>query len=1298
MPTYLINGKKVKSETPLSEDEIDEIAGQIETAQPVEQSEESKPVAESPTVAKQKSQAEVQTSEEGPSIGRVAGGLAAEIALAEGAKYAGAAGGSVVPGVGTLIGYTAGALTGGVTGSILAQQIENPNKPISWGRVVADTALNFIPGQKLFKGAKATTKIGKALVGAGQVATRGAVGSAMATGAQAVEKGIEEQRMLTPEEAKMAAGTGFALGGGMEIAGKALKTLSPRVQELFKKSPEEIDSLIKAGDTKTIEAIDELASSPGLAPETFESKSDEEFVRKLLDREEVKPKTEVIQAEPKAAAEEIDVEVTPEKIDIIQTKAAEEPAYDIPEEFSISKSISKLSQGFKSRFAPSKVVGGPTIASEAKRAGAFATAGKSTGSILESKINRVVSKAKNPEEANRAAYEYLTGKTKELPLELNSIKDDLDKGRQWIEEYQDTLLANHYNGQRPLEEPLLREIERSKNDGDYLTKAYLFFESPSYKPGKKKAAALKYALVKNGKTPAEAESYMAQLDAKRASGPDDLSNFVFSTPAGILKERKDLIPELRDYLGEVTETGSRLAATMSKLSRIDAYDTADFNIKSMLRNMGIAKLSGEGVTPEMRPLQLRRTPRLAPDQPVPEDQLYVPPEVQRSIDSLYGANTDNNAIDYATGLMMDMLQTGSSLSKAVLTLFNPFSYSVQPMSNMVMAMTSGANPFKGLGKGVKYGLMQYKPIASRMNARSIAEFKKQSELNLTGGALIQSDIEAGLRGPVIGATARKILSPFGKAYGLSDISFRNPVQRANIDLLKKVAPRLAENKNVSRIADEIASAMTNATYPNYDYTSGALKSASRISFGVSQFATFFFELSRNIWNQGRLANKMITGEFADFLDSQIRNTNPKFLDKDTIDLIQSGAPLVDRKRIAQEGWARMARLTAALATPIAATSMFNKRIGGVDNKEEQAVRESVVMPYDRDNMLAMYKTKDGNYYISNMAFTMPASDISSIFVAGFKGENFYDGIKKSLGTALDKIKGDENLLIAPLQAAIGNYIPGTNKKISYKTNRVENTLERAGWFAGRAFTTGAQKEFTKATRAYNPTDAAELALKMAGLRIRKYDPVEGVGFNVRDVEKSLNGIRSKYSSETYRLAGADLDARYAELNKDYQDNFKLLQRHINNMRVMKFTKEKIIQVLRDNGVGSGDALLAINGITPIMAKTKEITPSKEWDRISQLGDREQMVEIRNIKDIDFRKKVISLRKKDFANKRRGITTEDQLWKGLDEREQIDLAIQMMRGHNDPDAVLRGLVRKGSISFPTSRIVKAQFNGEPIPQQ
>lgn len=170
---------------------------------------------------------------EGPSYGQIGKGLLAEIAIAEGAKYAGAAAGGAygatlgtaipIPVVGTVAGtavgatagYVIGAISGGVTGSIAAQEIENPEGDINWGRVVSDTILNFIPGAKIAKGGKFTTRVGKAaLANAG-------IGAVAAPTAQLIEGSIEGN-LPTKEEFVKSSLYGTVLGGGLGASGESL--------------------------------------------------------------------------------------------------------------------------------------------------------------------------------------------------------------------------------------------------------------------------------------------------------------------------------------------------------------------------------------------------------------------------------------------------------------------------------------------------------------------------------------------------------------------------------------------------------------------------------------------------------------------------------------------------------------------------------------------------------------------------------------------------------------------------------------------------------------------------------------------------------------------------------------------------------------------------------------------------------------------------------------------------------------------------------------------------------------------
>ena len=157
--------------------------------------------------------------EEGPTVGEIGTGLAAEVAIGEGAKYTGAlAGASIAGPAGALGGYIVGGISGGITGSIAAQRIEG-REDISWGRVVADSLINLIPGGlgKAGKGAKILPRLAKG------GAIRGTEGAVIATVGGQVEKGIEEGELLTLDEVATLAGTGAALGLGLGASGEVLK-------------------------------------------------------------------------------------------------------------------------------------------------------------------------------------------------------------------------------------------------------------------------------------------------------------------------------------------------------------------------------------------------------------------------------------------------------------------------------------------------------------------------------------------------------------------------------------------------------------------------------------------------------------------------------------------------------------------------------------------------------------------------------------------------------------------------------------------------------------------------------------------------------------------------------------------------------------------------------------------------------------------------------------------------------------------------------------------------------------------
>lgn len=134
-----------------------------------------------------------------------------EIAIGESSRLGGAAlGTAILPGIGTAVGYIVGGLGGGATGSIARQRMLNPDAPLSYGQIVADSLINLIPGGK-------ATKAGKLA----RVARQAAIGSTISIGAEVAEEAIDEGTLPTLEELQRAGLSGATLGAGLGITGEA---------------------------------------------------------------------------------------------------------------------------------------------------------------------------------------------------------------------------------------------------------------------------------------------------------------------------------------------------------------------------------------------------------------------------------------------------------------------------------------------------------------------------------------------------------------------------------------------------------------------------------------------------------------------------------------------------------------------------------------------------------------------------------------------------------------------------------------------------------------------------------------------------------------------------------------------------------------------------------------------------------------------------------------------------------------------------------------------------------------------
>ncbi len=196
--------------------------------------------------------------QEEASISQMGLALGTEIAIGETGRIAGAT-------VAGPLGYIVGGLSAGAAGSYIAQRMINPDN-ISYGRILADSFINLIPGSKSKKGMEAVKDA---------VVRQGGIGAGIAAGGVTVEKGFDEGRMPTIDELTSAGFTGALLGAGLGLTGAAFSKTYSKIQGL-----ESRDVLKLIETDKDVKLLsDKINGLSKKQLETFKIENEETYIR-----------------------------------------------------------------------------------------------------------------------------------------------------------------------------------------------------------------------------------------------------------------------------------------------------------------------------------------------------------------------------------------------------------------------------------------------------------------------------------------------------------------------------------------------------------------------------------------------------------------------------------------------------------------------------------------------------------------------------------------------------------------------------------------------------------------------------------------------------------------------------------------------------------------------------------------------------------------------------------------------------------------------------------------------------------
>ena len=1126
-------------------------------------------------VAQKKQQALDNVKPEDPTLGQIGKGIGAELLIGEGAKYAGATVGSFVPVVGTTAGYLIGGTIGGITGSIQAQRIEG-KEDISWGRVTADTLLNLMPfgTGKIGKGAKVVKQASKSTdkvfpkllekatdIGKAQGA-RAATGAGISVGAQQVEKGIEEQRFLTPKELLVAGGTGAVLNIGIGALADGLGDIYRK--KFAGKTDAEVNANYKKGDPDTVTFVDQTT---GGDPKGKFSRLLDVINSYAIPTKIIGPKTSKL---------------------IRQYRQQGQAAMDFAGR--ARKQINNLTKNYTE---DQKKRLDSYMSGETKELGE---------DLLESKTI-IDSVRKEIGEYQKTLVElYEKGVLDMNEVTYNKIKKSISDGNYLRKEYQmfvDPKYKPTLQQQNALKNRLIVELQESARKN----------LKEQGKSNKQIEDTVNSSFQEYSQ---EAERKIrGLLDAR--DDPDALSN--------LFKRRELQSKEMDDFLGIITDPGERLFGTVSRLGTDVTKQKGLFELGNMLVKNGVAKVisSGEQIPSGYVPLKVGRKlqnkyGRQRADVPLEKpqyqdimtgtrykdeasafkdgvpmsriskvtkeskivnegEQVYVPKEVDTAINNLNQSGKLDESNVWTEGFITKLVSTTTGLSKFVKVPLSIAAYPVQFFGNAFMVSSMGMNPFKNYGKNLMVAVSDLNSKNFREGKffgfdtkLTLSQMKRLKELDLIDRGVTASDIREGLNKGFLSKVTRAVTEPFGKLYSIFDTAQRLAVFDSYKEIIKKgLSPedfaKLPKDK-----LEEMAAELTNSTYQNYGRINPAMRYLSRIGV-LQEFAAFNLEQLRTLYNQASFIRSLKNGKFS----------------KDIKD--EFGVEF-DQKFANELGNKRLIAATAGLTAATAGLTMYNRN-NGIDEETEIALRRTATPSYN-ENAKLLFSMDGDKLKITNASYQMPVAELTSVFEAGLRGEGFVDSVGGAFSALYDKFIGEGTMNFNNFFAAINNIDPNTGNKISTEPKELDRFKEQAKYYALETFTPTLLGNLKGKTK----LDIAGRFL--LGLRTQNTTISDGFGFKMRDLKDNLGVIRTSYASDL--KSGKNMVQSYKANNEVYKRNLAQIIVHVEDLRTLGKSEEEIDALLKKNKISEDIRKASLAGKVLDMPLAVGISGTKEERR------------------------------------------------------------------------------------------------------
>ena len=812
-------------------------------------------------------------------------------------------------------------------------------------------------------------------------------------------------------------------------------------------------------------------------------------------------------------------------------------------------------------------------------------------------------------------------------------------------------------------------IDDSMNSSQrYARREYKAFLDSNYKPTDKQRQAAMNELIEAGvkrgedfkKAAVNAEKHLKRLEDSFASTKkEDPRRFLGNGIDSVFKKRKTPGEAEKAWLGEIKDPVERMRGTLTGIAKSVARERTNLILGKELVDAGIA--STNRVDDKMIELVLRGSGKEG-------SGLYAYPQVQTALNELYVGNGSEKMDNIFLNGIQDLYRAGVGLSKGVKVLLNTVSYPVNAYGSATNLLGMGINPFNKAGRGFRLALADV-PLISRAleglentpKARKafLDEIEDMDKYGIKNANILESDIRSTLDSGPFSKFLQKGLDPFGKAYQTTDTVGRYVGWKANQNTVERIFPGVSEEAK-----KKMAAMMINDTYQNYDKLSNVVRTLSR--WGVMpQFASFTAEFARNQYNQGKTIARMLAGNFGQ-------------------EFSELGAANVARMRV--EGTKRLASLLGVYGATYAGIEGV-KAASGVDKKKEEALRDVVYAPWDKNRNQLVKLDKGGRTgWVANPSYVVPHALGLSALQAGLNG----DSEQSVIGLMAEELVGDGSFIFQEAYQALANR-DERGELISEQVNDLDQARERLAFFLTESFRPGFSRELKKLQKARlgkGDLTLKEVGARQLGARINPFDVGEAATFTVRNTNTLSNKAKSRYTSllKFGDASEAELNEVYNRSNEIYSDAFVALSKNNESLSALGYNENERIKIFKDGGISSKRILEILTNSPSDLPRTSKQSTSEIY---SEQGETMQQKRSNILKymrtDPQTGKRLMSMWVREKRNASKGLNQRDTLMRNMDTDEKVDylsknpgMINEFKRKNLLSNEVLRALRIKGSL--------------------